>query len=323
MNVTRRGAALLAALTLGASRSGEAAEEFPNRPVRLIVPYPPGGAADLVTRLVAQHAAGTLRQPIVVENRAGANGMIGANAAAQAQPDGYTLVLATDGMYGINPHLLRPGTRDPLERLVPVIQLVSGPLLIMGRPNLPADTLPALIALARSSPGRLTYGANNVTSAHYLITQMLQRRVGIEMSHIAYAGTTAALPDLMGGRIDLLIGQPASTEGQAASGVKRIAVTSGARFPSLPDVPTVAETLPGFDQSVAFGIMAPAETPAEAIAAVNRAFDAALRNSAIQERILSTGAVEAGGGPERFGALIAGQKAALGRIIAELGLRPE
>ena len=150
MAITRR-ASLLALPLLASGRAALAQEEFPTRPIRLIVPYPPSGAADLVTRLVAREMQEMLRQPVVVENRAGANGMIGANLAAQAAPDGHTMVLATDGMYAINPHLMPRGTPDPMTKLEPVVQLASGPLVILGRRDLPAESLAELIAFARRS----------------------------------------------------------------------------------------------------------------------------------------------------------------------------
>ncbi|WP_424137844.1 Bug family tripartite tricarboxylate transporter substrate binding protein [Roseomonas chloroacetimidivorans] len=322
MRCNRRSAMWIAAGSLLARRA-LAAEPFPSRPLRFVIPYPPGGAADTIGRVVAQHASATLGQPIVVENRPGANGMIGANAALQAPADGYTLVLVTDGMYAINPHLLRPGSPDPVERLVPVIQLVTGPLVIVGRPDLPATNLPELIALAKSRPGELTYGANNVTSSHYLISRLLMQAAGIEMSHVAYAGPTAAMPDLLGGRLDLLISGPAGTDLRPSSRLRRIAVTSAARLPDHPDIPAVAETLPGFNHAFAFGIMVQAGTPPEAVAALNRAFDAALAEVPVREKIATAGALTMGGPPDRFATSIERQKRTMAGIIANLGLKPE
>jgi tripartite-type tricarboxylate transporter receptor subunit TctC len=273
--------------------------------------------------MVAQHASVSLRQPIVVENRTGANGMIGANAALQSPSDGHTLVLVTDGMYAINPHLLRPGTPDPVERLVPVIQLVAGPQVIVGRPDLPATNLADLIALAKSRPGELTYGANNVTSSHYLISRLLMRVAGIEMSHVAYPGPTAAMPDLLGGRLDVLISGPVGANLKSSSPLRRIAVTSAARMPTYPDIPAVSETLPGFDQAYAFGLMCQVGTPPEAIATLNRALDRALADADIRDKILATGALAVGGTPESFGTVIARQKSTMAEVISSLGLRPE
>lgn len=231
-------------------------------------------------------------------------------------------------------HLTPPGTVDPMERLAPVVQLGSDPLVIFARPGLggPGSDRPGpggaglatVIALARARPNGLAYGANNTTSAHYLISQLLQRHAGIRMRHIPYAGTAAALPDLMAGRIDLLFGQWSGVDTEtAASGARLLAVTTARRFPALPAVPAVAETLSGFDQAVSYGLMAHEQTPPRLVTLLAAAADGALRQPDLRERLIGTGSFPAGGGPADFAALIGRQREELGEVIRALNLRPE
>lgn len=209
-------------------------------------------------------------------------------------------------------HLTPPGTVDPMERLAPVVQLGSGPLVIFAQPGLggPGSDRPGpggaglatVIALARARPDELTYGANNTTSAHYLISQLLQRHAGIRMRHIPYAGTAA-------GRIDLLFGQWSGVDTEtAASGARLLAVTTARRFPALPAVPAVAETLPGFDQAVSYGLMAHEQTPPRLVALLAAAADGALRQPDLQKRLIGAGSFPAGGSPADFAALIGRQR---------------
>jgi len=227
------------------------------------VPYPVGGGADALARSVGKRLSEELKTSVVVENKPGANGFIGAREVGSAMPDGHSMVVVTDGLYSIAPYLLPAGTKDPLQDLVPVIQLVDNPLVIVARPGLGVDNIAQLIELAKRKPDELTFAANNTTSTHYLATQVLMKQAGIRMQHIVYAGAGQSIPDLIGGRFDLLVGSPTAVDPAVKSGrgVKYIAVTSKERFPTLPEVQSVSETLPGYDQPAAMGLMATKGTP--------------------------------------------------------------
>jgi len=320
MHITRR--TLLAAAGLAAALP-VAAQDFPSKPIRIVVPYPAGGGADALARTVGKRLGEELKQSVVVENKPGANGFIGAREVAGAAPDGHSLVIVTDGLYSIAPWLLPPGQKDPLADLQAVIHLVDAPLVIAARPGLGVDNLQQLIALAKSKPDELTFAANNTTSTHYLATQVMMKQAGIRMRHIAYAGAGQSVPDLIGGRLDLLVGAPTAVDPAVKSGkgVKYIAVTSKERFPGLPGVPSISETLPGYDQPAAMGLMVTKGTPAPAVAVLNRTIQKILGEPEVRKVLVDVvGGIPVGGSVEFFGELMARQRAARGPLLQELGL---
>lgn len=319
LGVSRRLVLATAAVAFAAMGS-VSAQEFPSKRITIVVPFPPGGNSDTVARLVADHVSTKLGQAVIVDNKPGGNGIVAANQVLQAPPDGHTLYLATDGQYAVNPHLLAKGAPDPMDRFRPVIQLVSGPLFLVSSPKLPVNNLADLIALAKTKT--LTYGANDVRSAHYIISQLLQKAAGVKLRHIPYGGTAASIPDLISGRIDLIFGQSTGMEAQQSQGVKFLAVTTKDRSPQFPDVPTVAETFPGFDMSVAYGITAPKDTPDAAVRKLNAAFQSALEDPKIKETILASGALPAGGTAEAFGAFMKSKRDAFAEIVPQLDLKP-
>lgn len=311
-----------AGLCLPAAAQGDAAG-YPSRPIRIVVPYPTGGAADALARTIGRRLGEELRQSVVIENKPGANGFIGARDVAAAQPDGHALVIVTDGLYSIAPWLLPPGSKDWMQDLAPVIHLTDNPLVIVARPGLNVDNVQQLIALAKSKPDELSFAANNTTSTHYLATQVLMKQAGIKMRHVPYAGAGQSVPDLVGGRLDLLVGSPTAVDPavKTGRGVKYIAVTGRQRFPALPDVPTVAETLPGYDQPAAMGLMTTKGTPAPVIALLNRTIDRILTEPEVKKVLLEiVGGTPVGGSPEFFRDLMARQHAARGPLLQELGL---
>lgn len=325
MNQRRTIVAALAACAIAALSPLKAfsADTFPSKPIRLVVPYPPGGGADVLGRMIARRLGEAVNQAIVVENRPGANGLLGAREAAKAPPDGYTLVLVTDGMYAISPHLLPPSTKDPMKDLVPVILLAEAPLVIATRPGLGIDNMAQLIAAAKKDPGKLTFGANNTTSAHYMAAAVLQKMAGIEMRHIPFSGTAAALPNLQGGHIDLLVGQKAAMDSamQSGQGVKYIAVSTAQRFPLLPDVPAIGETLQGYNEPVAMGLMTTAGTPPATIERLNQLVNSILQDKQVRKILLEqSGATPSGGTASQFRQLIDRQLASRGQLIQALGL---
>lgn len=319
----------LAALLLGAASLAPAfaaQSDYPSRALRLIVPYPAGGGADLLGRMVAHGMGQELGQNVVVENRPGANGSLGARDVINAPADGYSMVLVTDGMYSIFPHFIPEGTTDPMLSLAPLVHLVDAPLVLVARPGLPANNLAELLELAKKEPGKLTYGANNTTSTHYFATVVLQHMTGTELTHVPFGGTAAALPLLASGQIDLLVGQITGIKSEVESGrgAKYIAVSTAKRFPLLPDVPSIAETVPGYDEPVALGLMVHADTPPAIVAKLNAAVNQALQDERLRKTVLEqSGGTVVGGTPEAFGELITRQREARARTIAQGGVGPK
>lgn len=296
-----------------------AQDSFPTGPITMVVPFPAGGNADTVARLVAEHASGTLGQPMVVDNRPGGSGMVAANYVLQREADGHTIYLATDGQYAVNSNQLEEGAEDPMDSFVAISQLVNGPLVIAASPQLEVETLADVITMAKEGK-ELTYGANSKTSAHFIISKILQDRAGIEMRHIPYRGTAATIPDLVAGRIDLVFGQSTSLAEQQSQGVKLLALTAASGMDELPDVPSVAETIDGFDFSVAYGLFAPLGTPDATVAKLNEAVRQALESDKVAAAIRSSGAVPAPGTPEAFGKFVEGKRAAFKEVMAGLDL---
>lgn len=322
--ITRRTALGAMAVAVGAMAAPLRAQPaYPTKIIRIVVPYPAGGGADALARTIGRRLGEELKQTVVIENKAGANGYIGVREATSAAPDGHTMVIVTDGLYSIAPHLLAPGAKDPLKDLAPVIQLVDNPLVIVARPGLGVENVAQLVALAKQKPGELTYAANNTTSTHFLATQVLMKQSGISMRHIPYAGAGQSVPDLVGGQLDLLVGSPTAVEPavKAGRGVKYIGVTSRERFPGLPNVPPVGDTLPGFDQPAAMGLMITKGTPASTVALLNRTIQKILEEPEVRKIMIDVvGGIPVGGSPEAFQDLMNKQVAARAPLIKELGL---
>jgi len=319
--IGRRHTLLALGATLALPGAGRA-QAYPSKPLRFVVPYPAGGGADSLARLIALKLGESLQQNVVVENKPGANGSLGAREGAAAAPDGHTLVLVTDGLYSIFPHLLPVGASNPMTSLTPVIHLVDAPLVLAARPGLGVTNVAELIALAKNKPGELTYAANNTTSTHYLAMAVFQKMAGIQMRHIPFAGAGASLPQLIGGQLDLIAAQPNAALAAATSrGVHYLAVSTATRYAGLPDVPTIAETVKGYDEPVAMGLMVTKGTPASAVTTLNRAVHAILLDSRVRQTLLETsGATPTGGTVEQFQQLIDRQFTARGVLIKELNI---
>ncbi len=280
--------AALCTLLLAAATAG--AQPWPAKPIRLIVNFPPGGAADQIARLVAPPVGEALGQPVVVENRPGANGNIGAEAVAKSPPDGYTLLMSSGGAFSVNPHLYTKLPFDPLKDLEPIAAAARISVFLVVKPDLPAKSVDELVALARASPGKLTYGSPGSGSSPHIATAMFARAAGVQVTHIPYKGAAPALTDLLGGQLDFMF-DPGIGLGQVRAGKLRLlAVGSPKRSPLFPDVPTVAETgMVGFDADSWFGFYAPAGLPAEIAARLNRELNRALQTPAVRDRILAIG----------------------------------
>jgi tripartite-type tricarboxylate transporter receptor subunit TctC len=313
------GAAVAAALP---SRA-EPVSGWPTRPVRLVSPFPPGGAADLVARLIAEELSGTLRQPVFVENRVGAGGAIGTEHVARSMPDGYTFLMASTGPFAINPSLFRLSI-DPSRDLAPVGMVAIVPSVFVVNPAAPATSLESLLALARAEPGRLSFASGGNGTAQHLFGELLKQMAKVDIQHIPYRGGGAAMTDTISGRVQILcdtlpLALPHIRDGK----VRALAVTTTTRQPALPDVPTVAETLPGYEAVGWYGLAAPSRTPTPVIEAMNHAINALLARPAFRDRLLAQGADPAPMTSMEFGAVIERDRARWARVVGEAGIRPD
>ncbi|HYF59698.1 MAG TPA: tripartite tricarboxylate transporter substrate binding protein [Burkholderiaceae bacterium] len=311
MDRTRRTlAAAIAALAAGAAPSRAAraqpAGAWPQRPVRIVVPYPPGGPTDIVARVVGARLAERLRQPFVIENRAGAGGNIGAEAVAKAPADGYTLVLGTTA-HAINPSLFKSLGYDFQKDFAPVALLTSVPLVLVAHPSLPADGVAQLVALAKSRPpGSIAYGSSGNGQSTHLAAELFNAMAGVSLTHVPYKGSAPALVDLAGGQVQVMFDTMLSAMPQVKAGrVKALAVTSAKRSAAAPELPTIAESgLPGYEATAWNGLLAPAGTPPDVVATLSRAVNEVLAEPETRQRFAADGADAVGGTPGQFASFI-------------------
>jgi len=297
-------------------------QSYPSRPIKMIVPFAPGGATDLITRLVAQHLSSRLAANVVVENRAGGGGTIATKAAATADPDGYTLLVATNGPFAIGPAIYRNVGYDPIRSFAPIAFLASAPDLVVVRPDVPANTLPDLLAYAKANPGKLNYGSGLGTPPH-VIGEWLKAKSGTNIVYIPHRGGAPALTDLLGGhtQIGIEIMHPLLPYVQEGK-LRPLAITSATRRPELPDVPTLAES--GFHgQSFLawFGLVAPAGTPAEIVATLNDATNASLRSEEVKIDLAKIGFESRIGPPQAFASFIAQEMHNWAEVVNTAGIK--
>ena len=300
------------------------AQGWPNRPIRMVVPYTPGGYTDLMARLVGQKVADALGATIVFENKPGANAIIGTDTVAKAAPDGYTFgtVIAA---HSVNPSLNPKLPYDTLKDLTYVSLMSTAPLIMIAHPSLPANNVKELIALAKSKPGELNFASSGIGAAAHLTMEMFKSRTGINMQHIPYKGTAGALQDLVGGQINVMFDIIGPLMPQVKSGnAKAIAVTANERVPAAPDVPTMAEQgVPDFVSGTWAGIIAPAGTPKEIVDRVSAEAKKALADPALQAKLVEQGIVPVGSTPEEFRAFVGEEIARWGKVITDAGIKLE
>ena len=322
MMMTRRA---MLAITLAAPGIARAQDGYPTRPIRLVVPWPPGGPIDLAARPIATRMAELLGQPVVVENRGGANGTIGALYVSQAAPDGYTLLIASPGPVTISPLARGNAALEPLRIFTPVSQLVSSPSALVVRKDLPARNLAELVTLARAQPGALTYASAGPASINHLSAATLAARAGVEMLHVPYQGAAPALTDLIAGRIDMAflgigVALPLVQQGHA----RALAVGNLRRAAAMPDVPTVAETYAGFQADNWYGILAPLNTPRPIVARLHREAVAAVRTPNVTRAMVDAGNEPAASeSPESFTAMMVEDVERWRASVRAAGLRAE
>ncbi|WP_236037906.1 Bug family tripartite tricarboxylate transporter substrate binding protein [Belnapia arida] len=303
MRITRRAALGLLAAPM-VFPPGARADDWPSRPIRFVVPYPPGGPTDILGRVAAQRAGTRLPQPVVVENRAGAGGSIGAEAVARAAPDGATF-LVNASAHVIVPHMIRV-PYDAMADFAPVTQIASVPLILVVTPSLPVRSVGELLAYARANPGKLAYASSSNGGAPHLAGEMFKLLAGVDLQHIPYRGSGQALPDLVAGNVQLMFDSAASSADLLREGrLRPLAVTTDARIPAFPDLPTIAEAgVPGYAISTWYGIWAPAQTPDAIVNRMQQAVAEGLAAPEAAERLAALGAIPVAETPDRFGAFL-------------------
>ena len=301
------------------------AQSFPNKPIRLICPFPPGGAVDIASRAIAAELTKTLGQPVTVDNRPGAGGNIGGAEAARSAPDGYTIFMTTSGISAINPFLYAKMPYDPMKDLVPVGALVSLNNVLVMHPSVKANSVPELIALAKSQPGAVTYASSGSGTSIHMSAEMLKHLTGINMTHIPYKGSAPALTDLMGGQVMVMLDNIPSALPYIKSGRLRALATTGAkRDPLLPELPTIAETgVAGYESGVWFGLAVPAGTPRAAIAKLNAEAVKGTKSPDFSKRMTELGYNIIGSSPEQMGDMLRNEVNRWGPIVKASGAKAD
>jgi len=320
MTPTRR---ILLALGAAAFCSAASAQSWPTKPIRLVVPFPPGGGTDIIARSASQAVAKATGWAFAVENKPGAGGNLGVDAVAKSAPDGYSIVIGQTSNLAINPTLYPKLPYDPRKDLAPIVLLADAPLLMVTGATTSLKSVAEVVATAKAKPGGLNFASpGNGTVAH-LTSEMFQKATGIRTQHVPYKGAAQALPDVLSGAVDLYMSSVPSLLGQVKQGkLRALAVTSTKRIDDLPSVPTVIESgYPGFSAVTWFGLLAPASTPKDVVARMNAEFNKALRTPELSKHLDSEGATPAGGAPEQFAKLIAEDIVSWGKAVKESGAR--
>ena len=300
-----------------------AAQTYPEHPIRLVVPFPPGGTTDIIAREVGQQLTQTLGQSVVIDNRPGAGGNIGSELVARSAPDGYTLLMCTVGTHAINPSLYAKLPYDHIADFAPVILVASVPNVLEVTPTLPVYSVADLIKLAKQKPGQINFASSGSGTSIHLSGELFKAMAGVDMTHVPYRGSAPALADLISGQVQVMFDNLPSSLGQIKAGkLRAIAVTSAQRAPALPDVPTIAESgLPGFEATAWFGVVAPAGTPPAVIARINRDLNQWLQTPDAREKLLAQGAVAEGDTPQQFAAYIRAETEKWARVVKASGAK--
>jgi tripartite-type tricarboxylate transporter receptor subunit TctC len=316
----------LCALLCGlAAQAQPAASGYPNRPVRFIVPYTPGGLGDTFARAVAQGLTERMGQPVIVENRPGASQAIGAEAAAKAAPDGYTLFMGTQSGLVLNTIARKTLPYDPVRDFAPISMLFTSPLYLVVHPSVPANSVQELIAAAKSRPGKLTFASIGAGSSLHLAAEMFKARANLDIVHVPYKGSAPAIADLLSGRVNMMFEGGVSALPHVRSGkLRALATTGGKRTDAMPDLPTMAESgVPGFEVTAWFGLVAPANVPRPIIERLNREVGETLRAPATREKFAAAGVEITPSTPEELGERIRSDLPYWMQVMRDAGIRPE
>lgn len=301
------------------------AQDYPVKPIRLLVPFAPGGGNDTVARAMAQQLTVSLGQPVVVDNKAGAGGVVGADLAAKAAPDGYTLFLGGVGSLSVNPHVMAKLPYDPFKDFSPIVLLASAPSVVAVNTSQPFKTIQDMTAYAKANPNKLNYASNGNGSSAHVATVLYETMAGVDMAHIPYKGLAPAMTDLLSGQVQLMFSSMVAIVPQIKAGkLRALAVTGAKRSPLLPDVPTLAESgLTGYEAGSWYGLLAPAGTSPDIIRRINLESVKALRQMAVRETLVSEGAEVAGGTPDDFARHIRVEYNRIGKMLKDGRLKME
>src|SRR6266496_3501616 len=304
---------------------GLQAQTYPNRPIRLVVPFPPGGSSDSVARVVVQKFSEGLGQPVVIENRPGVGGLLGSEAVAKAPPDGYTLLLGSVSSLAVAPHMFANPRIDPEKNFAAIAPILSSPLTVIARPTLPVNSIVDLITLAKAKPGALNYGAAGVGTHVYLTAELFKKVAGIDAVHVPFQGGAPAMAALLAGNIDYKFDVVNTTLPQARAGrVKVLAVTSAKRVPLMPEVPTLAESgFPGFDATAWMGVVGPAGLSAGIVSRLNAGIRNAVSSRELTEVYVAQGLVPELSSPAEFGEMIRREYASWGAVVRQIGAKAD
>lgn len=316
-------AALVAGLLLAACAQTALAQSFPSRPVRMMVPYPPGGAVDIVARLMSERMSRELGVPVAIENKAGAAGVIGAEQVARSPADGYSVVMSTVSSHAIAPAVYRKMPYDPVADFAPITVTVLTPYIITVNPQVPANTLAELIALARARPGTLAFGSSGTGTTPHLAGELFNTLAGVKLTHVPYKGSAPMVNDLLGGQVQVAFDNTVIPHIRSGR-LRGLAVTGSARLAAVPDIPTPTEAgLSGYEAVGWMGLMAPRATPAPVIARLQQAAAAALGQAEVKERLEAMGFQGAADTPEQFARFLASEIGKWARVVKDAGIQPE
>lgn len=316
--------AMAATAGIAQPTAASSAHAFPVKPVRIVVAFPPGGGVDIVARTVGPKLTEIWHQQVIVDNRAGASGMIGTEFAARAAPDGHTVFIGTMGNLTVNHHLFPKMPVDPLRDFAPITLVVAVHFVMVAHPSLPARNVKELIALARAHPGKINYSSSGAGGAPHLGGELFKIMAKVNLVHVPYKGSGPSFQDLLGGHVSMTFDSLVQSLPYIKSGkLKALAVLGKTRSPLLPEVPTVAETVPGYDLTNWFGLVAPVATPREIIAKLNEDWAKVLLNPEVRTKLSSMGADVAGNKPEAFGAFMKAESTKWAKVIKEAHIRAE
>ena len=316
---------LILGALIAATGPGVQAQVFPAKPIRIIVPYSPGGTTDLLARVVGQRLSERLGQPVLVENRTGVNGMIGSDLVAKAPADGYTIGIASPGSHAANASLYKNVTYDTIKDFTPITLAVSAPMLLVAHPSLKVKTVKELLALAKGAPDSISYASGGSGSSQHLAMEQLALMAGIKMTHVPYKGSAASYVDLLGGRVTLEIDVlPTALPHVKAGKLVALATASAKRLAILPDLPTVAEAgVPGYESSAWYGFVGPAGLPKDVLAKLHGEIVLALQQPSIVETLTKAGVLIVASTPEQFAAHIKAEVAKAAKTIEVAKIKPD
>jgi tripartite-type tricarboxylate transporter receptor subunit TctC len=319
-----RMSARMLAFALVAMAAPASAQDFPSRPVTIVVGYTPGATSDLVARTIGERLNAAWGQSVIVDNRSGVSGNIAATYVARAQPDGYTLMVGTDAMMTSNIYLYKNIPFDPVKDFAPIIYAGANIICLAVHTDFPARSVADVIAYAKANPGKLNYGSSGTASPHHLAGELLRQKTGIDIVHVPYRGGGATINDLLGGHIKVAFLSLSTAVPHLSTGKIRIlAVVEKTRYDAMPDVPTIGETVPGFEMSSWHGIFAPAATPAPLVARLNAAIRNALVTDAVKEKLAALGVAVATSTPDELADIVKRGLVARGELVKAANIQPE